>query len=304
MKTEAWDGNWQGFGEIFRDWTVENRMKLSVSDNCTRGVFSGIAALYWALYTLLWVSTYAKVHKERKVPLSLIGKSFYLIAVMYELIAVVYFASDCIWQCSGEDGAQIFSEVCSILYFPLAYTMGMGCSLGYGTLYTRLSGKRVVVLVGIWVTICVACILSIAFPQVPASLYQALLIGGFAFQLLVAMHTLYLLSHKQRQCEKRGNQSDGVNLHKSLRDFRYIFLLIVLLFVVDTIDDLRSIATGNTWGNTVIWAGFLVITIVANSWILVLLRPKISIYDRAVIFTKLDEGVSLDPKNILVYKPL
>ena len=72
-------------------------MKLS-TDSKVEGLISGLAAGYWLIYTILWTCTYMKA-QQRKLPLSLMGKSFYLIALLYQLFAIAFFTADCVDRC-------------------------------------------------------------------------------------------------------------------------------------------------------------------------------------------------------------
>ena len=224
--------------------------------------------------------------QQRKLPLSLMGKSFYLIALLYQLFAIAFFTADCVDRCVESGTTALVADVCEVLYLPQAYLMGMCCSLGYGTLLTRFAGKRIAVLALTWTVIFLACLLDVSRSLQPAS--STLLIGCFAFQLLVTVHTLWLLGKKQQKCWEEGHYDDAVNLHKSHRQFRLIFLLCVALFAIDTVYDLKGQEGLHREESLGLWVGFVVITAAANSWILVLLRPHERVGDIAELTAKLD----------------
>lgn len=261
-------------------------MRVSTTSCEIEGVISGLAAGYWGIYTVLWTYTYMKAHRTRKLPLSLMGKSFYLIALLYQLFAIVYFTAYCIASCARTETTLTVASICEVLYLPQAYLMGMSCSLGYGTLHTRFSGKQMAVLAVIWTAIFLGCILNSQESTKQAS--AIILISGFAFQLLVTVHTLWLLSKKHRQRKEAGYSDDAVNLHKSLRQFWFIFLLCVVLFVLDTVYDLARWKPLSELERAGLWVGFVVVTTVVNSWILLLLRPNERVGDVAQLACKLD----------------
>jgi len=261
-------------------------MRVSATSCEVEGVISGLAAGYWGIYTALWTYTYMRAQQTRRLPLSLMGKSFYLIALLYQLFAVVYFTADCIASCTDTGTTRTLAYICEVLYLPQAYLMGMCCSLGYGTLYTRLSGKRIAVLAVIWTAIFLACILNSQESTHPAT--AAILISGFAFQLLVTMHTLWLLTKTQRERKEAGYDDDAINLHKSLRQLWLIFLLCVVLCALNTVNNLASKEHFSSEESAGLWAGFVGVTTVVNSWILVLLRPNERVGDIAKLTAKLD----------------
>jgi len=163
-------------------------------------------------------------------------------------------------------------QICFLLYLPLAYVMGMACSLGFGTLSARISSKHMVVLAGMWATVFTALTLQGLVSKVPQVLISAVFLCAFALQVATTLVTLREIKQRRRQCSERGFMALAINLHRSQSQLRLIFALFFLLFAIEIVNEV--IRTTERGATTELWSVYLVATTVVNSWVLLLMRPR------------------------------
>lgn len=247
-------------------------------DNIPSGVISGLAAGYWFCFSFYWVFTYLYGRKHLSNFLPSMDKSYYVSSVLYQVTAVLFFTVDCVYECTGSSGAFIALQVCFILYLPMAYVMGMGWSLGFGTLHVETQGRRIVVLVVTWVLAFLVCFLHVVLPafQLTAGI---LLVAMFLCQVLIACQTLHSLQLRYTQCTNNGYAAVALSTHKSIKRLLFTLLLLILLFLISITGEIVSLAKGRDVVIEVLWCGFVVVTAVVNGWVMRMLRLKPELED-------------------------
>ena len=257
-------------------------MDINRSSSTPIGVISGLTACFWLCFTSYWTYQYLQSQHQPRFSLK-IDKSFHISALSYQFAAILFFTADCIYECLSTSISKGTVQACFILYLPLAYVMGMGCSLGFGTLYTKTSrGKRVVLLL-VWTAVLISCLLTTFTTGSPHLTGTIIQICVFAFQIGTTAFTLYVVKQRYDQCEREGYAALAVSLHRSKRVLTLVLFLLFLLFVISTIPAITSAVFNSTSVQLTLWAGFIVATTVVDSWVLVIMRPSAALEDVSMI---------------------
>jgi len=251
---------------------------------------SGVAACYWLGFTCCWTCAYINARQESSPMRG--GTAFYLSAFLYQVTAVAYFASYCLCTAVNSKATVLIWYVCSTLYIPQTYLMGMSCSLGFGTLFTTVSGVRVGILVGVWTVATVTCVLgSLVDIHTAMILNEVLFVLFLVLQVGIFIHTVLLFKRLFRAYSRRGYYNAAIIVHKSLRHFRFIAVIFTFQFCILAVESTlqtHSLIHGSK--EVAIWAVFVMTTAVVNSWALLLMNPNEAMSD----MEKLLQEVRLD----------
>jgi hypothetical protein len=163
--------------------------------------------------------------------------------------------------------------------------MGMGCSLGFGTLYTKTTWGRRVVLLGVWTAVLISCFLTTFTADIPNLAGVIIQISVFAFQIGTTAFTLQVVKKRYNQCEREGYAALAVSLHRSKRVLTLILVLLFVLFVISTIPAITSAVFSSTSAQLGLWASYIVATTVVDSWVLIIMRPSVALDDVSMIET-------------------
>lgn len=267
----------------------------------TMGLISGGAACFWIGFTGYWTYTYFQAQQQHS---QVHGWSFYLSALLYLVASVAYFTAYSLYACKvlSEEAVLAF-HVCYVLYMPLAYLLGMSCCLGFGTLYTRSTTRRALVLVTVWAVVTAACLLMIIEGQISKLVAEVVFFLAFAVQVLGSLHTLRQFGRIRQVLTHKGHSPFVIILLQSRIRFRIISLLFGLLFALHA-SFVSLYEVNKLVGQTAylsMWAGFVTTAAAVNSWVLLRLRPSDFLWDvevMAEVYENLTEGNTVVSEDI------
>lgn len=240
------------------------------------GTLSGVSAGYWLGFTCCWTCAYLNARQEHYHMRG--GSWFYPSALLYQITAVAYFSAYSVYSFMGNRGSQIVWYVCFVLYMPQAYMIGISCSLGFGTLYTHTSSwARLMVLAVTWSFLTLAGILATVLEhQAVLVLISAAFGSMLILQIAITIHTTLLFHLIYRQYEHQGYASSAVVVYKSMRQFHVIALLFTFQFAILAGESVFLVSglMRHDSGKVAIWAVFVVMTAVVNSWVLLMMNPN------------------------------
>jgi len=252
-------------------------VKLSLSERTLYAtcILNGIAAGFWLGFVCFWTCTYVKARQARN---RLRGsRFFYISALLYQIIAFANFATYSLTVFVTSPAAQQIASLCATMYIPLAYFVGMTCSAGFGTLYMRVPGKQ------LWLSIATLAVgLAALFLWTNRLTLPAMVICSsiLLVQVLTSAYTWWLLQYLQRHYKALGYSALSVNLHQSLRRFRYLVPFITLSFTFIACEVIyECIISLDREKLLGLRMGFVVTTTVGNGCVLLLMRPRHALAD-------------------------
>ena len=244
------------------------------------GIISGAAACYWLVFTCYWTYTYVNAKEERSQLHG--GWFFYTSALLYLATSVAYFTAYSLSAWGTLQGFAIWAfRICYVLYMPLAYLLGTNCCLGFGTLHTKNTAGRSVVLASVWALVTAACLLMLIGSNLSQLVGEVVFIAALAVQVTASLFTLRRFRKVRRFLTYKGHSALAITLMKSFTQFCIISLLFSLLFAFHTsfvtLYEVRKLVGKTEYMS--LWAGFVVTTAVVNSWVLLRLRPSDFLWD-------------------------